>query len=204
MAAVARRIRKDKKLPADSQLLPADAPGVSVVLCAHNERENLSNYLQALLTQDYPTYEVIVVDDGSEDDTRAIIERYMVQDPRLHMTFVPYGARVLSTKNWHLLWQPRQPNTTTCCSQTPIVCRKATGGLRKWYNRSSTTEKKYRSASERILRRKDISTGLCALTRCSTGCTIWERHYAAIPIWAWDETSPTAKPCSSSPEVSHT
>ena len=98
MAAIARRIRKDKQLPADSQLLPADAPGVSVVLCAHNERENLSNYLQALLTQDYPTYEVIVVDDGSEDDTRAIIERYMVQDPRLHMTFVPYGARVLSTK----------------------------------------------------------------------------------------------------------
>jgi cellulose synthase/poly-beta-1,6-N-acetylglucosamine synthase-like glycosyltransferase len=82
----------------DSQLSPTDAPGVSVILCAHNERENLSNYLQALLTQNYPTYEVIVVDDGSEDDTRAIIERYMVQDPRLHMTFVPYGARVLSTK----------------------------------------------------------------------------------------------------------
>ncbi len=98
MAAVARRIRKDKKMRTDSQLSPTDAPGVSVILCAHNERENLSNYLQALLMQNYPTYEVIVVDDGSEDDTRAIIERYMVQDPRLHMTFVPYGARVLSTK----------------------------------------------------------------------------------------------------------
>lgn len=98
MAAVARRIRKDKKMRTDSQQSPTDAPGVSVILCAHNERENLSNYLQALLTQNYPTYEVIVVDDGSEDDTRAIIERYMVQDPRLHMTFVPYGARVLSTK----------------------------------------------------------------------------------------------------------
>ncbi len=102
MAAVARRIRKDKKMRTDSQLSPTDAPGVSVILCAHNERENLSNYLQALLTQNYPTYEVIVVDDGSEDDTRAIIERYMVQDPRLHMTFVPYGARVLSTKKLSL------------------------------------------------------------------------------------------------------
>lgn len=73
-------------------------PPVSVVLCAHNEAYNLSQYLQALLTQDYPEYEVIVVDDGSEDETRAIIERYMVHDPRLHMTFVPYGARVGSTK----------------------------------------------------------------------------------------------------------
>ena len=73
-------------------------PGVSVVLCAHNERENLSNYLRALLSQDYPEYEVIVVDDGSEDDTRAIVESYMALDERLHLTFVPYGARVRSTK----------------------------------------------------------------------------------------------------------
>lgn len=73
-------------------------PGVSVVLCAHNESDNLSQYLQALLTQDWPEYEVIVVDDGSEDETRAIVESYMVRDPRLHMTFVPLGARVGSTK----------------------------------------------------------------------------------------------------------
>ena len=54
--------------------------------------------MQSLLTQDYPVYEVIVVDDGSEDATRDVVERYMVQDERLRMTFVPYGARVGSTK----------------------------------------------------------------------------------------------------------
>lgn len=97
MAAPARRIRKDRKNK--EQRLPAeDAPGVSVILAAHNESANLSEYLQALLTQDYPTYEVIVVDDGSEDSTREVIERYMVCDPRVRMTFVPYGARVRSTK----------------------------------------------------------------------------------------------------------
>ena len=62
------------------------------------ERDNLANYLQALLTQDWPEYEVIVVDDESEDNTRAVVESYMVQDPRLRLTFVPYGARVGSTK----------------------------------------------------------------------------------------------------------
>ena len=75
-----------------------EVPGVSVVLAAHNESYNLSQYLHALLTQDYPNYEVIVVDDGSEDNTRDIVESYSTHDPRLHMTFVPYGARVGSTK----------------------------------------------------------------------------------------------------------
>ena len=93
-AAPARKMRKDKKK--DQTVM--ESPPVSVVLCAHNESDNLSHYLQALLTQDYPVYEVIVVDDGSEDETRAVVERYMVHDSRLKMTFVPYGARVGSTK----------------------------------------------------------------------------------------------------------
>jgi len=97
MAAPARKMRKGNKSQI-SNLKSQITEGVSVILCAHNESENLSRYLQALLTQDYPEYEVIVVDDGSEDSTRAIIESYMVHDPRLHMTFVPYGARVRSTK----------------------------------------------------------------------------------------------------------
>lgn len=99
IAAPARRIRKDKKISdLQSSISDAEKPGVSILLCAHNESYNLSQYLPALLSQDWPTYEVIVVDDGSEDETRAIVESYMVNDPRLHMTFVPYGARVGSTK----------------------------------------------------------------------------------------------------------
>lgn len=97
IAAPARKLRKDKKSPSTNNQSPI-AEGVSVILCAHNEQYNLSQYLQALLTQDYPEYEVIVVDDGSEDDTRLVVERYMTHDPRLHMTFVPCGARVHSTK----------------------------------------------------------------------------------------------------------
>ena len=94
LAAPARKMRRDKK--ANDQMV--NAPGVTVILAAHNESYNLSQYLQALLSQDYPLYEVIVVDDGSEDSTREVVERYMTSDPRLKMSFVPYGARVRSTK----------------------------------------------------------------------------------------------------------
>ena len=98
LCAPARKMRRDKKLTANSQEPIAETPGVSVILCAHNESYNLSQYLQALLCQDWTEYEVIVVDDGSEDSTREIVESYSTQDPRLRMTFVPGGARVGSTK----------------------------------------------------------------------------------------------------------
>lgn len=96
LCAPARKMRRSRKSKADNQTI--EQPGVSVVLCAHNEAYNLSQYLQGLLSQDYPEYEVIVVDDGSEDETRAIVESFMVCNPRLHRTFVPLGARVGSTK----------------------------------------------------------------------------------------------------------
>ena len=98
LAAPARKMRRDKNAKSQEPTANSQQPGVSIVLCAHNESENLSHYLKALLTQDYPTYEVIVVDDGSEDGTRDIVEQFMVHDSRLHMTFVPKGARVGSTK----------------------------------------------------------------------------------------------------------
>ena len=108
LAAPARKMRRDKKSEISNlkngvnRAFAAEksqiSEGVSVILAAHNESYNLSQYLQALLSQDYPLYEVIVVDDGSEDSTRDVVERYMTSDPRLKMSFVPYGARVRSTK----------------------------------------------------------------------------------------------------------
>ena len=73
-------------------------PAVSVIVCARNEHENLHNYLPSLLSQDYPNYEVIVMDDSSEDDTEILLERLSRQHSNLYHTFVPKGARVLSNK----------------------------------------------------------------------------------------------------------
>ena len=75
-----------------------EKPGVSVIVCARNEGYNLRPYIQSLLTQDYPKYEVIIVNDGSEDDTQAVIDEYAALDKRVKTTFVPIGARVRSTK----------------------------------------------------------------------------------------------------------
>ncbi|HJZ58030.1 MAG TPA: glycosyltransferase, partial [Gemmataceae bacterium] len=56
-------------------LLP-ETPRVSVVVCTYNGGRTLEQCLRSLLALDYPDYEVIVVDDGSTDDTLAILDRF--------------------------------------------------------------------------------------------------------------------------------
>jgi len=47
--------------------------GVSVIIAARNEEDNLYNNLEYILTQDYPEFEVIVVNHQSSDDTKHIL-----------------------------------------------------------------------------------------------------------------------------------
>jgi glycosyltransferase involved in cell wall biosynthesis len=51
-------------------------PTVSVVVCSYNGSRTINQTLAALTALDYPNYEIIVVDDGSTDSTRAIAEQY--------------------------------------------------------------------------------------------------------------------------------
>ena len=61
---------------------------VSVIICAKNEASNLDNFLPSILTQDYPDYEVIVVNDCSTDDTDEVIGNYIKQYPHLRTTTI--------------------------------------------------------------------------------------------------------------------
>jgi GT2 family glycosyltransferase len=56
--------------------LLAAAPRVSVVVCTHNGGRTLEQCLNSLRRLDYPAYEVIVVNDGSTDDTASILARF--------------------------------------------------------------------------------------------------------------------------------
>ena len=46
---------------------------VSVVVCAHNEFQNIREFLPMILEQDYPNYEVILVNDDSDDNTEFLL-----------------------------------------------------------------------------------------------------------------------------------
>lgn len=54
-------------------------PFVSVIVVARNEETNLKRLLPQLLTQNYSSYEVIVVNDRSDDRTREVIEEHQLK-----------------------------------------------------------------------------------------------------------------------------
>jgi len=49
---------------------------ISVIICAKNEAEHLKSYLPFIVNQDYPNYEIILVNDGSTDSSLDIMEIY--------------------------------------------------------------------------------------------------------------------------------
>jgi len=73
-----------RRLPSGrgDQALSAPLPAISIVIPARNEEAAIGATLDAALRQDYPRFEVIVVDDGSTDGTAAEIAR-RAGDPRL-------------------------------------------------------------------------------------------------------------------------
>ncbi len=58
-------------------------PFVSVLIPARNEEGNIEKCLSSLLVQDYPNFEVIVLDDNSEDNTWEIIKKIQYNSERL-------------------------------------------------------------------------------------------------------------------------
>ncbi len=49
---------------------------VSVIICAKNEAENLNRYLPSIVNQNHPNYEVVLINDSSNDDTLKIMNHF--------------------------------------------------------------------------------------------------------------------------------
>jgi len=62
-------------------------PLVSVYMAAWNRERFIAEAIESVLGQDFEDLELIIVDDGSIDATRQIIERYARQDPRIRVIF---------------------------------------------------------------------------------------------------------------------
>ena len=102
---------KNKKTEGKPQL-----PPVSVIISARNESDNLYENLPKILEQDYPNFEVIVVNHQSIDDSYTILNAYSQQYPNLRIIELeksqhlkpgkklPLTIGIKGAKNEHLIF----------------------------------------------------------------------------------------------------
>ncbi|WP_408931051.1 glycosyltransferase family 2 protein [Corynebacterium sp. YSMAA1_1_D6] len=76
-----------------------DRPLVSVVIATKNRSKYLRQSIDSVLAQTFDDFELILVDDGSTDDTKEIIEAY--SDPRVIYTSTPAGKSGISAARNH-------------------------------------------------------------------------------------------------------
>ena len=93
----------------------SSAPAVSVVIATYNRANYLAETIDSVLSQSFQKFELIVVDDGSTDETRRVVApygsrvRYFYQENR-----GPSAARNLGARNASASWISIQDSDDLC------------------------------------------------------------------------------------------
>jgi chlorobactene glucosyltransferase len=98
--AVTLRARRSRWLDDVSPSVPPDAPPISVIIPARNERRNIERCARSVLATDYAPVEVIVVDDHSTDGTGDIARAIAADDSRLRVIEAPSLPTGWFGKQW--------------------------------------------------------------------------------------------------------
>ena len=103
------------------QITPKNLP-VSVVICAKNEAENLKKLIPILATQNYPDFEIVLIDDASSDETIDIVEEFQLQYRNLKLVKVENNEAFWANKKYSLtLGIKAATKESICCLAMQIV-----------------------------------------------------------------------------------
>ena len=83
------RSRRRESIHAGSDYVPL----VSILVPAYNEELVIANTIHSLLASDYPTYEIIVIDDGSQDNTSGVVAEQFAGDERVRLLTVANAGK---------------------------------------------------------------------------------------------------------------
>ncbi len=77
--------RKQVKRYKETEIDPTFTPFVSVVIAAYNEEKVICKTIDSILSSDYPSFEVLIIDDGSKDDTAAVVQKTYANHPLVRL-----------------------------------------------------------------------------------------------------------------------
>lgn len=112
----------------------AGNPLISIIIPCYNEGDNAADTIHAALNQVYPNIEVIAVNDGSKDNTAAVLDALALQHPRLRVLHLAQTR----ARPWPCAWAPWRRAVSTWCASTAMPCSTKTQRP-TWSRRCSTT-----------------------------------------------------------------
>ncbi len=75
---------------------------ISVIVCAKNEEENVKNFIPLLLNQDYPNFEIVLIDDASRDETLEVFEEFEKNNKNIKLVKVENNEAFWGNKKFAL------------------------------------------------------------------------------------------------------
>src|SRR2546423_988247 len=75
-----------------------ESPLVSIVVPAYNAEKYLEETIQSVIAQTYPNWQLVIVDDGSTDNTAEIVKSWALRDKRIFY-YYQTNQRMASARN---------------------------------------------------------------------------------------------------------
>jgi glycosyltransferase involved in cell wall biosynthesis len=83
------------------EITPKKLP-VSVIVCAKNEEENVKKFIPLLAEQNYPDFEIVLIDDASSDETLEVFEQFEEQYENIRLVKVKNNEAFWGNKKYAL------------------------------------------------------------------------------------------------------
>ncbi|MGA2261311.1 MAG: glycosyltransferase family A protein [Acidobacteriota bacterium] len=75
-------------------------PKVTVCIPSHNHAKFIPEAIESILSQNFTNFELLIIDDHSDDDTRDLVGHYANRDKRIHFKINPINIGMVP--NWNL------------------------------------------------------------------------------------------------------
>lgn len=85
-----------------SEKITSEKYPVSLIICAKNEEENLKEHLPLWQKQNYPNFEIILINDASVDESLEVMEAFAENDPRIQIVNVENNEAFWASKKYAL------------------------------------------------------------------------------------------------------
>lgn len=79
-----------------------EQPLISIIVPVYNAASYLSHCIESILKQSYPSFELLLIDDGSTDESWSLCQSYALKDKRIRIFHKKNGG-VSSARNYGIL-----------------------------------------------------------------------------------------------------